>query len=62
MEFLIVSTLVDAFHYAKKLEAKQKGKASFSNKPTSRTSDKKSSVDYDKLKKPSQPNPPNSKH
>ena len=34
MAFLIVSTLADAFHYASKLEAKQKGKAHFLNKPT----------------------------
>ena len=27
MEFLTISTLADAFHYASKLEAKQKGKA-----------------------------------
>ena len=34
MEFLIVSTLADAFHYAIKIEAKQKGKTCFMNKPT----------------------------
>ena len=34
MEFLTVITLVDAFHYTSKLEAKQKGKSCFANKPT----------------------------
>ena len=33
MEFLTVSTLTDAFHYASKLEAKQKGKARFATRP-----------------------------
>ena len=32
MEFLTVTMLADAFHYAIKLEAKQKGKARFTNK------------------------------
>ena len=34
MEFLTISTLSDAFHYAIKLESKQKGKIRFANKPT----------------------------
>ena len=33
MEFLTVSTLANAFHYTSKLEAKQKGKICFTNKP-----------------------------
>ena len=53
MEFLTISMLADAFHYAKKLEAKQKGKARFTNKPTGRTSDKKSTSDSDEVKNPS---------
>ena len=32
MEFLTVSMLADAFHYANKLEDKQKGNARFTNK------------------------------
>ena len=47
MDFLIVSMLADAFHYANKLEAKQKGKECFANKPTGRTSEKKSPADLD---------------
>ena len=35
MEFLTVIILVDAFHYAIEIEAKQKGKTRFDNKPTS---------------------------
>ena len=62
MEFLMVSTLADAFHYVNKLEAKQKGKSHFANKPTCRTSDKKSPADSDKFKHPSQLTPPNSYH
>ena len=54
MEILTVSTLADAFHYASKLEAKQKGKGCFTNKSTGRTSDKKTSADYDKSKHSSQ--------
>ena len=53
MEFLTVSTLADVFHYAIKLESKQKGKARFMNKTIGRTSNKKSPVDFDKLKNPS---------
>ena len=49
MEFLTVSTLADAFHYASKLEAKQKGKSCFTNNPTGRTYDKKSSTNFDKI-------------
>ena len=41
MEFLTISTLENAFHYARKLEAKQKGKLHFTNKPTCQTSNKK---------------------
>ena len=58
MEFLTVSTLADAFHYVSKLEAKQKGKAHFMNKPTCLTFDKKSSIDSDKSKKSSQSTSP----
>ena len=54
MEFLTVTTLTNAFHYAGKLEAKQKGKSHFTNKPTSRTSDKKSPANSNKFKIPSQ--------
>ena len=37
MEFMTVSMLADAFHYANKLEAKQKGKAHFMNKKSNRS-------------------------
>ena len=57
MEFLTISTLADAFHYTSKLEAKKKGKARFTNKPSGRTSDKKSPADSDKFKNPSHPTP-----
>ena len=53
MEFLIVSLLVDAFHYTIKIEAKQKGKICFVNKPTGQTSNKKSLVDSEKFENPS---------
>ena len=53
MEFLTVSTLVDACHYAIKLEAKQKGKIHFINKTTNQTSDKKALNDSNKFKNPS---------
>ena len=53
MEFLTVGTLVDAFHYARKIEAKQKGKACFTNKPIGKTSDNKSPTDSDKSRHPS---------
>ena len=62
MEFLNVSTLADAFHYTSKLEAKQKGKIRFVNKPTNRTSDKKSPANSNKFKNPSQPTPPKPDH
>ena len=52
MEFLNVSMLVDAFHYANNLESKQKGKARFVNNIIGRTSNKKSPVDSDKFKNP----------
>ena len=58
MEFLTVSILADAFHYANKLEEKQKGNARFTNKPTGWTFDKKSSVDPEKSKHSSQPTLP----
>ena len=54
MEFLTVSMVVDAFHYANKIEAKQEGKIRFTNKPIGQTSDKKSPVDLKKFKYPSQ--------
>ena len=54
MEFLTISMLADAFHYASKLEAKQKGKIRFVNKPTGRTSDKKSQAESDKFNNLSQ--------
>ena len=59
---MTISMLQDAFHYASKLEAKQKGKACFVNKPTGRTSDKKSPADSCKLKNSSQPTPPKPGH
>ena len=65
MEFLTVSMLADAFHYARNLEAKQKGKVRFANKPTGQTSDKKSPSNSDKFKKPSHmtlPKPDHQKH
>ena len=62
MEFPTIITLANAFHYANKLEAKQKGKSCFANKPTSRTSDKKSLVNSDKFKHPSQPTSPKLDH
>ena len=34
MVFMTASMLADAFHYTIKLEAKQKGKEHFANKPT----------------------------
>ena len=62
MEFLTVSTLADAFQYTNKLEAKQKGKACFTNKLTSQTSDKKSPADSNKFNNPFQATPPNLDH
>ena len=62
MDFLTVSTLVDAFHYTNKLEAKHKGKSCFANKAIGRTSHKKSPVDFDNFKNPSQPTLPNPYH
>ena len=62
MEFLNFSTLADAFHYASKIEAKQKGKARLVNNPTSRTSHNKSSANSDKFKNPSHPTPLNPNH
>ena len=62
MEFLTVSTLADAFHYSGKLEAKQKGKICFANKPTGRTSNKKSPAESDKFNNPSQQTLPNPDH
>ena len=62
MDFLTVSTLTDAFHYVVKLEAKQKGKARFTNKPIGRTFNKKSPTDYDKFKNLSQQTPPKLDH
>ena len=58
MEFLTVRMLVDAFNYANKLEAKHKGKAHIANKPTSQKYDKKSPIESDKFKNPSQLTPP----
>ena len=54
MEFLTVRTLADAFHYANNIEAKQKGKIHFANKPTGQTFDKKSPANSDKFENPSQ--------
>ena len=62
MEFMPVSTLADALHYAIKLEPKLKGKIVFAKNPTSQTSDKKSPADSDKFKNPSQSTPPNPDH
>ena len=62
MEFLTVSMLTDAFHYANKLEAKQKGKIRLTNKPTCQTFNKKSPADSDKFKNPSQQTPPKPDH
>ena len=53
VEFLTISTLADEFHYTNKIEAKQKGKTHFANKPTGWTSNKKSPADSDKFKNPS---------
>ena len=62
MEFLTVSMLADAFHYACKIEAKQKRKIHFANKPTGRTSDKKSPANSNKFKNPSLQTPPKPEH
>ena len=62
MDFLTISALADAFHDAIKIEAKHKGKICFMNKPTGQTFNKKSPVDSDKFKNPSQPTPPNPDH
>ena len=62
MEFLTVRILVDAFNYANKLEAKQIGKICFTNKTTSRTSEKKSPTNSDKFKNPYQQTLPNPDH
>ena len=62
MEFLSVSMLEDAFHYANKIETKQKGNICFTNKPISQTFDKKSPADSDKFKNPSQLTPPKPNH
>ena len=62
MEFLTISTLANAFHYANKLEAKQKGKSHFMKNPTGKTSDKKSPTEFDKFNNYSQPTPPNIYH
>ena len=62
MEFLTVNMVMDAFHYARKFEAKQKGKSHFTNKPTCRTTNKKSLADSDKFKNPSQSTLPNPDH
>ena len=48
MDFMTVSMIVYAFHYANKIESKQKGKAHLVNKPIGRTSNRKSSVDSNK--------------
>lgn len=61
MRFLTINTLVDAFHYASKLEAKQKGKACFATMPTRRPPDKKAPTDFDKSRS-SQPTPPRQDH
>ena len=62
MEFLTVGTLVDAFHCANKIEAKNKGKICLVNKPTCQTSDNKSPADCNKFKNPSHPTPPKCDH
>ena len=62
IEFLTISTFVDAFHYTIKLEAKQKSKARFMNKPIGQTYDKKSLTDFDKFKNPSQSTTPKTGH
>ena len=49
MEFLIVTTIMDAFYYTSNIESKQKGKPDFTNKPTGRTSHKKSLANSDKF-------------
>ena len=53
MEFLTVSMLSDAFHYAIKIESKQKGKIGFTNKTTGQVSNKKSPTESDKFRHPS---------
>ena len=55
---MFASMIADTFHYANNIEAKQKGKIRFVNKPTSQTSENKSSVDSDKSKQTSQPTTP----
>ena len=62
MEFLAVSMLVDAFHYASKIESKHKGKSCFATNPIRRTSYKMSLADSDKSGNPSHPTPPNQDH
>ena len=62
MEFLTVCTLANAFHYANKIEVKQARNSHFMNKPTGRTSDKKSPTGFDKFMNPSQSTPPKPDH
>ena len=62
MKFMTVSALVNAFHYASKIESKHKGKSCFVTKPLGRTSDKKSLADSNKSRHPSQPTLPKQDH
>ena len=62
MELLTFSTLANTFHYTINIEAKQKGKSRFVNKPMGRTSEKKSPANSDKFKNPSQLTLPNPNH
>ena len=49
MEYLTISMLADAFHYARNIKAKQKGKTHFMNKLADRTFDKKSLANSNKV-------------
>jgi len=54
MGILTLSMLADAFHYAIKLEFKQKQKSCFPTKPTGGSSIKNSPANSEKLRQPSQ--------
>ena len=53
MEFMTFGTLVDAFHYTSKLEAKHKRKTHLTTKQIGRTSKNKSPADSEKSSHPS---------
>ena len=62
MEFLTFIPLAYEVHYASNIEAKQKGKTCFMNKPTGQTSEKKLPSESDNFKNPSQLTPSNPDH